>query len=67
MRSRQARVRASLLKLPRASPRLACAALSAPIGAITFIESERQWIKAEQGLGLHETHRDQRVVAIGQA
>jgi diguanylate cyclase (GGDEF)-like protein len=38
--------------------RLACAALSAPIGAITFIESERQWIKAEQGLGLHETQRD---------
>jgi diguanylate cyclase (GGDEF)-like protein len=38
--------------------RLACAALSAPIGAITFIESERQWIKAEQGLGLHETSRD---------
>lgn len=38
--------------------RLACAALSAPIGAITFIESERQWIKAEQGLGVHETARD---------
>ena len=38
--------------------RLACAALNAPIGAITFIESERQWIKAEQGLGLHETPRD---------
>ena len=38
--------------------RLACAALSAPMGAITFIESERQWIKAEQGLGVHETPRD---------
>lgn len=38
--------------------RLACATLSAPIGAITFIESERQWIKAEQGLGLQETSRD---------
>lgn len=38
--------------------RLACATLSAPIGAITFIESERQWIKAEQGLGVQETSRD---------
>ncbi len=38
--------------------RLACAALSAPMGAITFIESERQWIKAEQGLGVHEMPRD---------
>lgn len=38
--------------------RLACATLSAPIGAITFIESERQWIKAEQGLGMQETSRD---------
>lgn len=39
--------------------RLACAALEAPIGAITFIESERQWIKAEQGLGVRETPREQ--------
>ncbi len=38
--------------------RLACAALSVPMGAISFIESERQWIKAEQGLGVHETPRD---------
>lgn len=39
--------------------RLACAALSVPVGAITFIESERQWIKAEQGLdGLKETSRE---------
>ena len=38
--------------------RLACATLCAPIGAITFIESERQWIKAEQGLGVQETSRD---------
>lgn len=39
--------------------RLACAALSVPVGAITFIESERQWIKSEQGLGgLKETPRE---------
>src|SRR6478735_4894129 len=38
--------------------RIACAALEAPVGAITFIESERQWIKSEQGLGLPETPRD---------
>lgn len=39
--------------------RLACAALEAPVGAITFIESERLWIKAEQGLeGLTENPRE---------
>lgn len=38
--------------------RIACTALEAPMGAITFIESERQWIKSELGLGLGETSRD---------
>lgn len=38
--------------------RIACAALEAPAGAISFIESERAWVKAELGLGLHETARD---------
>ena len=37
--------------------RLACAALEAPIGAITFLEAERQWIKAKQNFPLQETTR----------
>jgi diguanylate cyclase (GGDEF)-like protein len=38
--------------------RIACAALEAPIGAISFLESERAWVKSEQGIGLRETARD---------
>jgi diguanylate cyclase (GGDEF)-like protein len=38
--------------------RIACAALEAPMGAITFIESERAWVKAERGLGVREGSRD---------
>lgn len=37
--------------------RLACAALAAPTGALTFLEDERQWIKAKQNLPLAETAR----------
>ena len=37
--------------------RLACAALAAPIGAITFMEEERQWIKAKENFPLEETSR----------
>jgi diguanylate cyclase (GGDEF)-like protein len=37
--------------------RLACATLAAPVGAITFLESERQWIKAAQNFELDETTR----------
>ena len=38
--------------------RLACAALEAPIGAVTFIEGERQWVKASEGIDITETPRD---------
>jgi diguanylate cyclase (GGDEF)-like protein len=38
--------------------RLACAALEAPIGAVTFIEGERQWLKAREGVDISETPRD---------
>jgi diguanylate cyclase (GGDEF)-like protein len=38
--------------------RLACAALETPIGAVTFIEAERQWLKASTGLDFSETPRD---------
>jgi diguanylate cyclase (GGDEF)-like protein len=38
--------------------RIACAALEAPMGAITFIESERAWVKSEHGLGINEGDRD---------
>src|SRR6478736_8230330 len=38
--------------------RTACATLEAPVGAISFLESERLWVKAEQGMGLCETGRD---------
>ena len=38
--------------------RLACAATSTPMGAITFIEAERQWLKASQNMGgITETPR----------
>ena len=37
--------------------RLACATLEAPIGAITFLEAERQWIKAKENFPLDETSR----------
>lgn len=29
-----------------------------PIGAITFIDKSRQWLKAERGIGISETSRD---------
>ena len=37
--------------------RLACAALEMPVGAITFVEAERQWIKAAEGTDVAETPR----------
>ena len=37
--------------------RLACAALDAPMGALSFIDSDRQWLKARQNLPLSETTR----------
>jgi diguanylate cyclase (GGDEF)-like protein len=39
--------------------RLACAALEAPVGAITFLEAERQWLKAKQNLPISETSRQE--------
>jgi diguanylate cyclase (GGDEF)-like protein len=38
--------------------RLACAALEAPVGLISFVDGERQWFKARQGLDLKETPRE---------
>jgi diguanylate cyclase (GGDEF)-like protein len=38
--------------------RLACAALEMPIGAVTFIEGERQWLKAREGTDIEQTPRD---------
>jgi diguanylate cyclase (GGDEF)-like protein len=38
--------------------RLACAALETPIGAVTFIEAERQWLKSCEGADIKETPRD---------
>ena len=32
--------------------RLACAALSTPVGLITFVDGERQWFKAKQGMAV---------------
>jgi diguanylate cyclase (GGDEF)-like protein len=37
---------------------LACGALAAPVGAISFLESERLWVKAAQGIGVCEAPRD---------
>src|SRR5438067_792219 len=36
----------------------ACTALKAPLGAINFLESERLWVKAAQGIGMCEMPRD---------
>jgi GAF domain-containing protein len=38
--------------------RMACATMEAPIGTISFVDSERQWFKARQGLDISETSRD---------
>jgi len=38
--------------------RLACAALETPVGAVTFVEGERQWVKAREGTDIQETPRD---------
>ena len=38
--------------------RIACTALAAPLGAISFLESERLWIKASEGISVRETARD---------
>jgi diguanylate cyclase (GGDEF)-like protein len=38
--------------------RMACAALEAPMGAISFLERDRLWVKAGQGAPLNETPRD---------
>lgn len=38
--------------------RMACATMEAPIGTISFVDSERQWFKARQGLDIRETSRD---------
>lgn len=38
--------------------RLACAALETPVGAVTFVEGERQWLKAREGIDFQETPRD---------
>ena len=37
--------------------RLACAAISAPVGAISFVDGDRQWFKARQNLTVCETPR----------
>ncbi|HJR57143.1 MAG TPA: sensor domain-containing diguanylate cyclase [Rhizomicrobium sp.] len=37
--------------------RLACAALEAPVGAISFLEADRQWLKAKQNLPMSEISR----------
>lgn len=37
---------------------IACTALAAPVGAISFLESERLWVKAAQGMSMCETARD---------
>jgi diguanylate cyclase (GGDEF)-like protein len=37
--------------------RLACAALEAPSGALTFLEADRQWLKATQNFPITETAR----------
>ena len=36
----------------------ACAGLQAPAGAISFLEDERLWVKANRGIGLGETPCD---------
>jgi diguanylate cyclase (GGDEF)-like protein len=38
--------------------RLACAAMATPVGTITFVDGERQWFKAKQGLDVCETKRE---------
>jgi diguanylate cyclase (GGDEF)-like protein len=38
--------------------RLACAAMEAPVGLISFVDSERQWFKARQGMDVRETPRE---------
>ncbi len=38
--------------------RLACAALDTPVGTISFVDDERQWFKARQGMAPRETPRD---------
>jgi diguanylate cyclase (GGDEF)-like protein len=38
--------------------RLACAAMQAPIGTISLIDSERQWFKASQGMNVRQTPRE---------
>ena len=37
--------------------RLACAAMATPKGAISFVEDERQWLKARQNIDFAETPR----------
>jgi diguanylate cyclase (GGDEF)-like protein len=38
--------------------RLACAALDAPVGLISFVDAERQWFKAREGMAVCETPRE---------
>jgi diguanylate cyclase (GGDEF)-like protein len=38
--------------------RLACAAMSTPIGVVTIVEGDRQWFKAHEGLDIIETPRE---------
>lgn len=38
--------------------RLACATMETPIATISFVDGERQWFKARQGLDVCETARD---------
>lgn len=37
---------------------LACEALDMPIGMVSLLDAERQWFKAERGLGMRETARE---------
>jgi diguanylate cyclase (GGDEF)-like protein len=39
--------------------RLACAATETPVGLISFVDGERQWFKARQGLEMGEIPREQ--------